>query len=185
MRVQYVSSCFWIFNSINESQTGHSDVIDPNLLPKFRNWKVTGLAAFLVFIFNLRMRSNECMYLWEPWDPSTSRWKMMINNLSSGYDHWRAGCDEWMQMLCFCFFPCHLSLSVSVTLCNVLATPQNSLIKGLPDNDAASPAVRRACQPAARIEVNKPKCMYMLRDRLLSEQQGSGGTDLLRFSVQP
>ena len=63
----------------------------------------------------------------------------------------------------------------------MLATQQNSLIKGLPDNDVASPAGIRACQPPGRIEVNKPKCMYMLRDRLLSEQQESGGTDLLGF----
>ena len=84
------------------------------------------------------------------------------------------------------FFPlpvifCISDVALSVTLCNVVAMLLNSLIKGLPDNDVASPAVRRACQPAGRIEVNKPKCMYMLRDRLLSEQQGSNGTDLLRF----
>lgn len=75
---------------------------------------------------------------------------------------------------CVSVFSCHLlhlqSGALCVTLCNVLATPQNSLIEGLPDNDVASPAVRRACQPVGRIEVNKPKCMYMLRDRLLSEQ---------------
>ena len=87
---------------------------------------------------------------------------------------------------CVCVFSCYLLLrsSLCVTLCDVLATPQNALIKGLPDNNVASPAVRRACQPAGGIEVNKPKCMYMLRDRFLSEQQESGGTDLLRVSGQ-
>lgn len=88
----------------------------------------------------------------------------------------------------FLFFSvifCSAALCVCVTLCDVLATPQNALIKGLPDNDVASPAVRRACQASSGIEVNKPKCMYMLRDRLLSEQQGSIGTDLLRFTGQP
>lgn len=90
------------------------------------------------------------------------------------------GCDNRMQKLCSCYLSHWQRGALSVTLCNVLAMPQNSLISGLPDNDAAPPAVKRACQPAGRIEVNKPKCMYMLRDRLLSEQRGSGGTDLLR-----
>lgn len=184
MRIQNVHSRLWIFNSINKGQTGHANVIGPNLLPKFKNLKVIGLADyfFLVFIFSLRMRSNECMYLEEPWGPSTSRSKMPINNLSPGYEH------KWTQMLCFCFFSCYLlhlqGSALFVTICSVLATPQNSLIKRLPDNDVASPAVRRACQPAGRIDLNKPKCMYMQRDRLLSEQQGSRGTDLLRFSGQ-
>lgn len=89
MRIQNVHSRLWIFNSINKGQTGHANVIGPNLLPKFKNLKVIELAAyfFLVFIFSLRMRSNECMYLEEPWGPSTSRSKMPINNLSPGYEH--------------------------------------------------------------------------------------------------
>lgn len=56
---------------------------------------------------------------------------------------------------------------------------------GLPDNGAASPAARRACQPAGGIEVNKLKCMYMLRDRLLPEQRGICGTGLLGSPGQP
>lgn len=39
MRLQTRYSCLWIFNSVNEGQTGRSDVTDPNLLPKFLNLK--------------------------------------------------------------------------------------------------------------------------------------------------
>lgn len=90
----------------------------------------------------------------------------------------------------FDFFSlCYLSQQVSLFVspfcyCDDHAA-KASLIKVLPDIDAASPAVRRACQPAGGIEVNKPKCVYMLRDRLLRERRGSGGTDLLRFCEQP
>lgn len=86
-----------------------------------------------------------------------------------------------------------------VTLCDVMTVPLNSLGRaevgdwagggwhggGLPDNGAASPAARRACQPAGGIEVNKLKCMYMLRDRLLSEQRGICGAGLLGSPGQP
>lgn len=76
-------------------------------------------------------------------------------------------------MFVFLFFPCYL-LQRGLSLCHpferMLDTLRDSLIEGLPVNDVASPAVRRDCQLARRIEVNKPKCMYMLRDRLLSEQ---------------
>lgn len=82
------------------------------------------------------------------------------------------------------FFLLSFALAAPLCHCNVPATLQNSLIKALPDNDVASPAVRRACQTADRIGVNKPKCMYMQRNRLLSKQQGSCGTDLLRASAQ-
>ena len=88
-------------------------------------------------------------------------------------------------MLCLCVFLLSFALAVwcSVTLCHVPATPQSALITGLPDNDRASPAARRACRPVGRIEVNKPKCMYMHHGRLLVEQRGSSGTHLLRFLV--
>lgn len=94
-----------------------------------------------------------------------------------------------MQMSCFPVFQrCRIfsqeqRAALCAALCNVPATLQNYLIKALPDNNVASPAVRRACQPVSRIAVNKPKCMYMLRDRLLSEQQETGGTDLLSISL--
>lgn len=86
--------------------------------------------------------------------------------------------------------------SLFVTLCDVMTVPlwdgQRWWVGeweghegGLPDNGAASPAARRACQPAGGIEVNKLKCMYMLCDRLLSEQRGIRGAGSLGSPGQP
>lgn len=85
---------------------------------------------------------------------------------------------------------CHVLSILFVTLCDVMTVPSNSLGRaavggGLPDDGTASPAARRACQPAGGIEVNKLKCMYMLRDRLLSEQRGICGAGLLGSPSQP
>lgn len=108
----------------------------------------------------------------------------MKNNLSPGYSvtDGRQGCNKWMQVFrfIFYFFPSVIFRGSSLSLRPPFAVrrPRRkaSPIKVLPDNDVASPAARRACQPAGGIEVNKPKRGYMLRDGLLWEQRGSGGT---------
>lgn len=138
-------------------------ITDANLLQQFRYWNVICLADYF-----------------SPEVPSTSRSKIMHDNIPA-YELWRAGSDEWMQMD---FIFCISSTTIPVALCNALVVGQNSLIEGLPDNNVAPPAEKRACQPASRIEVNKPKCMYMLPDRLLSAQQGSSSTDLLKASLK-
>lgn len=127
-----------------------------------------------------------------------------INNLSPGYDMnaERQHCDKPMQVFWGCFFSffCYLLPRVAYSFCHPLRCDDRAFKLlgqaevggggggsegGLPDNGAASPAARRACQPAGGIEVNKLKCMYMLRDRLLSEQRGICGAGLLGSPGQP
>lgn len=114
--------------------------------------------------------------------------QMMINNSAPGNKHWRAEYDNWRQLPCTCFFPvifCNRGAVMSASpFEEVMAMPQDSLIKGLPDNGVAPPAGRRACQPATRIEVNKLKCMCMHHGRLLSDQRGSRDRHLLVFLVR-
>lgn len=140
------------------------------------------LIIFHVFISSLSMRTNVCSAVW----PIDQEIQTNMNNLSRGYE------DPWQVAIngctgcCFCFLLLSFALagqrSVSPPPPRIVpATLQNSLIKRLPDSDVASPAVRRARQTASRMEVNKPKCAHMLRDRLLSDQRGSHSTHLLRL----